>query len=65
MKSNALSYDLEQIFNDVAQAKSPEDQDGQSFWRYVHALKKFYETNKRLPLSGQLPDMTATSDWYA
>lgn len=35
-----------------------------TFWLCVAALKQFFETEGRLPLSGTLPDMVSTTDYY-
>ena len=34
------------------------------FWVFAAALKRFYDQNKALPVSGTIPDMTSHTDYY-
>jgi len=35
-----------------------------AFWLLATALSQFFESEKSLPLSGKLPDMTSTTEFY-
>jgi len=40
------------------------DKQTSSFWLCAAGLKAFYESNGRLPVSGVLPDMVSTTEFY-
>ena len=52
-----LPANLEQIFA----YDGPTDSD---FWKLCGALKKFWEQEGRTPVSGAVPDMTSTTEFY-
>ena len=58
---DTLPYNVEEILCnpkiDDANEKSP-------FWVQCAALKKFYVQNDALPVAGNIPDMTSTSEIY-
>jgi NEDD8-activating enzyme E1 regulatory subunit len=35
-----------------------------NFWLFVAALKRFYSNTHSMPLSGKVPDMTSTTEFY-
>lgn len=60
--SSAVKEDVLDVLHDSAAdavtATTP------PFWVVVHALREFFITHGYLPLPGDLPDMTSTSDLY-
>jgi amyloid beta precursor protein binding protein 1 len=60
--TTTVTPDLEDVFN--AEAATALDCASEPFWFVVAAIREFYETRGYLPLSGELPDMTATTDLY-
>lgn len=57
-KSDALPHNLQTVFSKVT------DQQTSAFWVCAAGLKAFYEANGQLPVSGVLPDMVSTTDFY-
>lgn len=45
-------------------AKIDDKNEKDPFWVCCAALKRFYDANKRLPVSGTVPDMTASTDAF-
>lgn len=60
-QSTDLPFNVQDIFE---MAKIDDNNEKDPFWVCCSALKKFYEVNKRLPVSGTIPDMTAHTDSY-
>lgn len=60
-QSTALPDNVQEIFD---APKIDEKGEKDPFWVGCCALKKFYEANGRLPVSGTIPDMTALTDYY-
>ena len=51
---------LEEVLNDSKASNG----DSKPFWLFVAALKRFIEHQKRLPVSGAVPDMISKTDFY-
>eukprot|EP00347_Sterkiella_histriomuscorum_P009093 403342543 len=60
-KQPEIRYTLEEIFEDP---KIQDKNETSSFWILCAALQRYYTTHGLLPLSGKLPDMTSTTDFY-
>lgn len=56
-----VPYAIQEILDDE---KASGQEFHSNFWNLVSALKQFVEENGCLPVTGKLPDMTATSDFY-
>lgn len=56
-----VPYEIQEIL-DNEKAKSSDYHS--RFWTLVSALREFVENNGCLPVSGKVPDMTATSEFY-
>lgn len=56
-----VPYQVQEILDDE---KAGSDKFHSDFWTLVSALKLFVEEKGCLPVSGKVPDMTATSDFY-
>lgn len=75
-KFNGLNFDeCGAVVGDVWQAENPQEvldkldhpqvKAGRSeFWGYLNCLKRFYDEEKRLPVSGVVPDMVAQTHHY-
>lgn len=57
-KTDALPANVANLFDKVTSDQTS------FFWLCVAALKQFYELENRLPVSGALPDMVSTTDFY-
>lgn len=57
----AVPYEIQEILDDP---KADSKDFHSNFWVLVSALKQFVVENGCLPVSGKVPDMTATSDFY-
>jgi amyloid beta precursor protein binding protein 1 len=57
-KSDALPQNVKSVFDLIS------DKQTSTFWLCVAAMARFYEAEKRLPVSGVLPDMISTTDFY-
>lgn len=60
-QSTNLPDEVQDIFGN---AKIGDKSVGDPFWVCCSAVKKFYDANKRLPVSGTVPDMTAETGYY-
>mmetsp|Transcript_26139 Transcript_26139/g.25999 ORF Transcript_26139/g.25999 Transcript_26139/m.25999 type:complete len:265 (-) Transcript_26139:329-1123(-) len=57
----SVPYEIQQILDNP---KADSKEFHSNFWTLVSALKQFIAENGCLPVSGKVPDMTATSDFY-
>lgn len=57
----AVPFAIQEILDDP---KADSKEFHSTFWTLVSALKQFVAENGWLPVSGKVPDMTATSDFY-
>ena len=48
----------------LSDAKINDKTQKSTFWLLASTLHKYLETYQQLPLSGKLPDMTSTTDFY-
>ena len=60
-KTNALEFELQMVLDDP-EVENPKQKS--SFWILVKALKQFYAAEKRLPVSGLVPDMVGETQIY-
>merc|ERR1712176_1145570 len=60
-KTNALEFELQMVLDDP-EVENPKQKS--SFWILVKALKQFYATEKKLPVSGLVPDMVGETQIY-
>jgi amyloid beta precursor protein binding protein 1 len=58
---DTLPYNVEEIF---CNPKIDDANETSLFWVQCAALKKFYVQNDALPVAGNIPDMTSTSEIY-
>ena len=57
-KTDEMKHHVKAVFDRI------NDTQTSTYWLCVAALKQFFETEGRLPLSGILPDMVSTTDYY-
>jgi amyloid beta precursor protein binding protein 1 len=57
----AVPFQIQEILDDP---KATDDKYHSNFWTLVSALKRFVDENGCLPVTGKVPDMTATSESY-
>lgn len=59
-KTEEPSFELQKVLNDDRCDIATRD----DFWLFACGLKRFFAKHQRLPVSGSVPDMVSTTEWY-
>lgn len=63
-KNAWLTPEIPEWIQELFDSEKCTQQNANEFWLCVLALKQFVDENKKLPLSGTLPDMSSATETY-